>query len=359
MLAKIQRDTTRHQYGQDHILQSYELYIPELEPSHLNMGAGGDRYWVLYIHGGYFRDPSVTSSSFLPALSLLVSSSSTKGNSRSHSHSHAGAASDVIAGYASINYRLSRHPKSPQDATETSAYELRNAQWPEPLDDVLSAIAHLQGKYHFGSRYLLVGHSVGATMAVLTTLASASANSNFTATRGLRSSPLALGIMPPMAVLGVAGIYDFEALHDSFPAYVELTRNAIPDPADDEFASPARHSRREYEGWTGITTRGKTGQKRALVLAYSRDDGLVDWKQVEAMRAVFGPETEGGRGRQGDGADGDGDGGITRGGISVHLIELHGAHNDLWARGSELARAIGQAVAIMRRLEDEHQDETG
>ncbi len=399
------RNVTRHQYGQDNILQSYDLYIPEPKTeAEADADADADAesspgYWILYIHGGYFRDRSVTSSSFLPALSRIVASD---GHEKSrvhrlgHPHFHLNrnhhtttrstdtntnekeGVDDIsasISGYASINYRLSPHPKSPQDARTTPAYELRNAKWPDHMHDVLAGIAHLQQKHAFGERYLLVGHSVGATMALLSTLASArsfttaSTKNNGTQQRQpeFESPQLLPCIEPPLAVLGVSGIYDFPALHDSFPSYVDLTRNAM-DADDDDLASPARYTAEEYtQIWVGANGFGldddddddddeavvvkkekKKTKKRAVVLAHSRDDGLVDWRQVEVMKGVFcGGNGGDGAGRQVQVQAEEGQG---EGRIDVKLVEIHGAHNRIWEDGTELARAIGVAVRVMRTL---------
>ena len=318
---KIQHEITRHQYAQDNILQSYELYVPELDHKHL-VDAKGHNYWIIYIHGGFFRDPSVTSSSFYPALEMLVTGSHHHRHLLKHEGRDSGPSdiSPYIAGYASLNYRLSPHPdKDPQDPEKTPAYELRNAKWPEHVHDVLAAIAHLQAKYGFGERYLLVGHSVGATMALLSTLAAH--KSPFSQTKGIEMPK----IEPPMAVLGVSGIYDFPLLHESFPGYVGLTRNAIKNEEDDVLASPASYDATEYtDTWTAG---GK--KKRAVIIAHSRDDGLVDWKQVEAMEGLL----------------------KHRSAIDVSVIEMKGLHNEIWDKGTELARVMTEAVGVMRRLE--------
>jgi hypothetical protein len=69
-----------------------------------------------------------------------------------------------IAGYASIDYRLSAHPAYPQDAGNTPKTSLREARHPDHLDDVCSAIVFLMDKFDFGSNYILVGHSCGASL---------------------------------------------------------------------------------------------------------------------------------------------------------------------------------------------------
>lgn len=320
--AEIRGGITRHQYAQDNILQSYDLYVPELDHKHL-ADPNEQKYWVIFIHGGYFRDPSVTSSSFYPALALLASG---KGHPHQHHNfRHSERSSEItdikpyIASYASLNYRLSPHPdKAPQDPQTTPAYELRNAKWPEHMHDILNAIAHLQSKYGFGERYLLVGHSVGATMAVLSALAAT--KSPFSTAKATKMPKVEL----PMAILGVSGIYDFPLLHETFPGYDRMTRNAIPDEADDVLASPAKYGAKEYtEAWT------TGGKRRALVLAHSKDDGLVDWAQPEEMKKLLKNEAN----------------------ISVTLTEIRGQHTEIYERGTELARAIVEAVNVMKALE--------
>lgn len=360
---------------------------------------------MLYIHGGYFRDPAVTSSSFYPALTQLVSQH--HGGGHDHDHHHLphpfhhddNNVTSYIAGYASINYRLSPHvEKAPQDPTTTPEYELRTAKWPDHLHDVLAAIAHLQQKYGFGNKYLLVGHSVGATMAVLATLARR--QETFTdAPKNNNTTEKSDGIViePPLAVLGVSGIYDFPLLHATVPAYVGLTRNAIPDPRDDVLASPARYSAEQYiNGWVEAATGAKAGSnsnsnsigleadqqqqqsdmqkpsnpnKRALILAHSRDDGLVDWTQVEAMQGVFRRQKQRAEYTDVDGSgsvrDGDNNNTNTNnnsnvnveadasidGEIAVRVIEIHGQHNDIWTKGTELARVIREGVRVLKSLE--------
>ncbi|KAI9873280.1 MAG: hypothetical protein M1823_007959, partial [Watsoniomyces obsoletus] len=101
------------------------------------------QYWIVYIHGGYFRDPKVQASSFHPALGQLIDPQ--------NADEHIRSVQQHIQGYASINYRLSPHQGYPQ-GDDVSNYERREAKWPEQLDDVLSAIEWLQAKYGFGER---------------------------------------------------------------------------------------------------------------------------------------------------------------------------------------------------------------
>ena len=288
------------------------MYVPEPTPDPIEKQARENgsqdgsgwatpkaKYWVLYIHGGYFRDPRVTASSFHPALGQLVNPS-TESQAIREVQSH-------IAGYASVNYRLAPHEGHPQDDSVPD-YERRDAQWPEMMDDVMNAIKHLQTKHGFGERYLLVGHSVGATMALLAALQARDA-----------------GIEAPEAVAGVCGIYDFEELHRKWPGYDHLTRNAIKDEEEWPRASPSRYSREEYERvWA-------RGRKRWVLLAQSNSDGLVDFGQAQEMEKIFESEKDGL--------------------ILSDLMEIKGKHNQIWEQGGELAKVIAVGVGEMMSLD--------
>lgn len=285
----------------------------------------------MFVHGGYFRDDSVTAASFHPALSILTKPPKLHLQNLIKTSEDQEDIAPYVAGYASINYRLSPRPtKSPQDPHTTPEYELRNAAWPDHIHDVLAAIAHLQLKHGFGQRYLLVGHSVGATMALLSTLASSKPFTNIAGSKPLPK------IEPPMAALGVSGIYDFGLMHKSFPDYAELTKNAIHNPGDVALASPASYSLAEYQdAWAQKDT-----QRRVLILAHSRDDGLVDWEQVEAMAGIFVSSKPQRTGVQRN----------PSGNFAVQVVETKGKHDDIWGHGTELARVIRIGIGALRRL---------
>src|ERR1700736_1636880 len=100
----------------------------------------------------------------------------------------------TIAGFASINHRLSPYPdhaiypSSPDDCS-------RNAIHPDHLVDVSKALIFLEGKYGIGSGFLLVGHSAGATIAFQ-----------------IQEQFEGFNIPIPLGVLGVEGIYDIPEL---------------------------------------------------------------------------------------------------------------------------------------------------
>ena len=261
---------SRHAYSTENALQSYDFYIPT------SKSQDRGQVWVIYIHGGYFRDPDVLADSFHATVAEL------------ESPAHANAVQQV-AGYATINYRLSKHSDRTQPP-ETSPHDLRDAHWPQHLDDVMSALQHLQHEYKFGSDYLLVGHSVGAQMALLAALQAKNHN-----------------IQAPKVVLGLSGIYDFPLIHKDLPTYKEMTFTAM-EQGEEGAASPALRSAKEYE---------EAGVQK-MVLGHSKDDGLVPWNQFEVMLTVIPVRTEG--------------------------MELFGGHNDIWKDGKESARAVLKAL---------------
>ena len=191
------------------------------------------------------------------------------------------------------------------------AYERREAQWPEQLNDVMSALRHLQARWGFGERYLLVGHSVGATMALLAALKAGEEE----------------GIEAPLGVVGVCGIYDWDQLHRWSVGCESLTTSAGLDEQRWREASPGRIESGVWE------ERWARGRKRSIVLGQGRGDELVDFEQAVGMQRVF---------------DGEG---REAGMISCDLMEVGGRHNEVWEKGDELVRVIGVGMGEMLGLD--------
>lgn len=282
----------RHQYASDNILQSYDVLVPPQEPS--------TRPWIIYIHGGYFRDPKVDSTSLKPAISLIE-----------ESPAHDKLRSQ-IGGYASLNYRLSPHPGHPQDPSSTPSYTLNAARWPNHIDDVIAALQHLQDHYPASRNYVLVGHSVGTTLAFLAVLRSAAAN-----------------VAPPAAVVGTSGIYDFVSIHKTNPDYESLTKNAM-TPEQYREASPALYAAEDYDQRWGLAHEtmedGLSKSNRVVLLAHSRDDGLVVWDQMDEMYGVLASSSK----------------------LQIARLELHGKHDEIWKNGAELVRAIKKVIEMLK-----------
>lgn len=209
---------------------------------------------------------------------------------------------------------MSPHPNFPQEPAAEDPKNLRNAKHPDHLHDVEAALALLQTKYGFGDRYILVGHSCGATLAFQTVMGSASVSTT------------------PIAILGVAGIYYLRLLRDTFgdmPAYQEFVEGAFgPDESLWDAASPAK-----VEGRNGVEGGWSAG--RLAVLAHSPEDTLVDATQGEAMRwALTRWESN-----QTPGND-----------RRVVMLPVKGLHDDPWEKGDELARAIAVTVEELQKM---------
>ncbi|KAL3480274.1 hypothetical protein BJX99DRAFT_254864, partial [Aspergillus californicus] len=193
-------------YG-DHALQTVTVAKPY--PAPLTDNDSDPGYWVILIHGGAWRDPTQTSLSYLtPALNILSSSSASTSQR------------PKITGYASISYRLSAHPSHPQNPSTEPPATLRTAKHPDHITDIRLALSFLESKYRIGSRYVLAGHSCGATLAFQAVMVSLQGSDP-------RSRPL---YKLPMAILGMAGIYDLRLLRDShvdISAYQEFIEGAF------------------------------------------------------------------------------------------------------------------------------------
>jgi len=303
-------DISKHHYANANTLQSYTVHIPCPDASQLSDDS--PKYFLIFIHGGYYRDPIVDASSFNNPLSLLLNSPLCA-FTRAH-----------ISGYASINYRLSPHPDYPQDPSQTSDYELCNAAHPEHIEDVVTAIADLQRRYGFGNRYILMGHSVGATLALQAVICRQVPWSPPAAESDTTFEP-ALRIQPPTAIIGLNGIYSFPLIHSTNPEYEPITSNALgPDPEVHKAASPASYP---PSAFAPPCSAGTAHGLRHIVLAASHDDQLVPWDQVECMRDVFAD-------------DGETD-------VEVRVVEVKGDHNDCWREGDDVAWVVSLTVKVV------------
>ncbi|GAB7363899.1 hypothetical protein MBLNU230_g4462t1 [Neophaeotheca triangularis] len=255
--------------------------------------------WIVYIHGGAWRDPTIPASSFSKARDILIANH---------------AQDRQIAGLASINYRLSPYPSHSTDPSNP-ADPARNARHPDHITDVLAALLQLQETHAFGENYILVGHSCGATLALQVAMR------RFWGTQyDVSSLALEMNVLPPLAIVAVEGIYHLPALleaHTDQPVYGDIVENAFGQ-SDYKAVSPAAWD------WEGS---GSWDEGLAVVLAHSREDELVEWEQVELMKDSL----------KGWSAMNDG---------RVKLIEVKGKHDEVWEEGTELARAIEAAFEL-------------
>ncbi|KAK3072806.1 hypothetical protein LTS18_014564, partial [Coniosporium uncinatum] len=206
------------------------------------------------------------------------------------------------------------------DPTTTPATSLRNAVHPDHLEDVRSALFLLQRTYGFGSNYVLLGHSAGATLAFQLVMQQQPSTSSSTATSTAASAEKA-SLPLPRAIVGVAGIYDIPALvfhHDSVPVYREFVTSAFgPDEKVWGEASPAKAAAGVFGEWKEV---------EAVVLAWSSEDSLVEEEQVRGMEMRL-------RGELGDRV-------VWRRGV-------RGEHDEVWEDGSQM---VGLIEFVAERL---------
>jgi len=206
---------------------------------------------------------------------------------------------NTIAGFASINYRLSSYashsnnPSSPEDPS-------RNVQYPSHLSDVENALLYLDKEFQISNHYLLIGHSAGATMAL-----------------ELQNPFLPI----PAGLLCVSGIYNFESFiksHSAIPAYQEIMENAFPDKSLWEKASP----------YTSYLLDLLYEKARMVVISHSEEDELLERMQplymLQRLDKGHLPKT------------------------NVHYLEASGAHDEIWRSGSILAGLVTKSLGILR-----------
>ncbi|KAH7318675.1 Alpha/Beta hydrolase protein [Stachybotrys elegans] len=272
---------TCSQYG-EHQLQRVGVW--QFEPSDKQPSG----HWIVYIHGGAWRDPRIAHESFVPCIKAILSS--------------ADASQLAIRGFASIDYRLSAHPDLPQDP-DTPQRELRCARHPDHIQDVRSAIRFLADQHHLSGDYVLVGHSAGATLAYQLLMGE----------YAIDGAQLAQVPMPA-ANIGIAGIYDLVGLNERHDGYEGFISAAF-GPEQDTWhrTSPARFSGSYKES---------SDKPLCNLLAWSSEDSLVDEPEIDSMAAK-----------------------LKKDGFDVMLYkDLKGDHDVFWEEGSQLVRLVSLAL---------------
>ncbi|KAL8854550.1 MAG: hypothetical protein Q9221_000585 [Calogaya cf. arnoldii] len=297
-------------------LQTLDLHLPTTPPG----SPSTPSYTILYIHGGAFRDPLITSQSLLPSLPFLFSSKSKSPISKSSpcdAHDDDDDGNQRIAAIVSVNYRLTPYPTHPSHPSE-GGDESRNAKWPDQVRDVRAAMRWLFSGHGSmekrgsvaGSEIILVGHSVGATVAfgVALGLGYRDDDDDRNDFQHLRQKI--------RAVVGVEGIYDFAALRDAHleyrGIYEEFTNGAF---GDEESGSWEKGDvvRMVREG-------GDVDAVKVVVLGQSRGDELAEWGQVEMMEQAL--QEKGWRGEE------DVEGMAKE----IMVVELKGRHDEIWEK---------------------------
>ncbi|KAF2833362.1 alpha/beta-hydrolase [Ophiobolus disseminans] len=287
-------------------LQTLDIWLPrplvESDPA--------NSLWIIYMHGGAWRDPTQTSLCAEPTIKHLLSKSPF-----------------AIAGIATLNYRLSPYashatdPSSPTDAD-------RNVTHPTHIRDVAQGIAFLQKKYGV-KKWIGIGHSCGATLLC-----------QYVSGIGAVESDNSGG---PEALILTAGIYSIPLFlrNHSAPAcppniaqiYVDIVAGAFgADSAVYHGVSPVA-GKYDTEKW-------KNG--KLVVLAHSYDDELVERAQRDVMCVALDRE-----GWSIVMEDGDDEADVSAGRRVLEVRDIKGSHDFVWEDGGQSAKLI---VEVVERL---------
>ncbi|KAK3304643.1 uncharacterized protein B0T15DRAFT_399974 [Chaetomium strumarium] len=321
-------------------LQTLDLWIPSsatgtgVAPDINSLPAGQPgSVWIIYIHGGAWRDPRITSASFNPAATNLLRALASENSSSSSSSSHC----TKLAGLVSLNYRLSPHPSHP------SSDPARKAKHPDHISDVLAALSFLSrlgvipggannnnnnnNNNDNSTKWILAGHSCGATLSFQTLMP----RYHFLLPLS-PPEPLTPAVLPPpSAVVGFNGLYDLAGFIADAPeshahlrdGYREFTVSAF---GGDESVWRAVCPASCEPGWVGKgwLGHGEGAAKIVAVLVQSREDQLVPWQQLERMRDCLERE-----------------GPIVQ---EVRVREARGEHDEIWREGGRMAEVLWEVV---------------
>jgi kynurenine formamidase len=301
-------------------LQSLSLYLPKTPETSNLIGTPARSLpspdpqpflppYLIYIHGGAWRDPQLTSSSVEPAVAYTFSAT--------------GAPASISA-VASINYSLSQypsHPTLPYDAIKENHTDLaREAVHPQHVSDVLHGLALLRSFGLTDRSYILSGHSAGACLAF----------------QALLQPPrhYGLGYLPeapcPAAILGLNGLYDLpelvdrpgtshEHLRDEYERFLSSAFGT--DKSKWPTASPARFDPSEIAG------RVREGSAPQLVvLDQSTEDQLVPMNQSQRLEANLSKVN------------------------ALQVVEGHrctGEHNAPWEQGSMIWESVQDILELL------------
>ncbi|KAF6236864.1 hypothetical protein HO173_005155 [Letharia columbiana] len=266
---------------------------------------------MVYIHGGAFRDPLVSSLSLTPSLPALFQN-------------------PHVAGIASLNYRLSPHPTHPTDPSDPCD-GARNAEWPDAIEDVRDAIRWLKKEEGLGGgEWIVCGHSVGGTMAVMVGMDGTGGGGD-DGRGGKEGKEWERGVWGEeggmdglKAVVSLEGIYDFTACRDAHPRLRDMY---------DAFTTGA-FGPEEEGGWErGDVLRCKRRVRdgvEAVVVGHSRDDELVEWEQGQRLIGVLEREREG-----------EGEGEVVR------LVEVEGKHSQVVRDGVAVGKCVNVAIRVL------------
>lgn len=304
-------------YSNATYLHTFDIWVPRATDARDATSTGpplaediprGSGPWVVYIHGGIWRQFSTDATSFQATAIELLSAKRIA----------------PFAGIVSINYPLSIDPNDPTNPSPPKDPSqpldpARTAKHPEHVLGVLTALAYLQSDLGIAHDYIVAGHSAGACLSFQVAM-----DPNRWSIAAGRPVP---NFKKPSIVVGLNGLYDLAGFIKNPPdshvhlvdIYDEFTRGAFGD--DEEVwkeVCPAC-----VADWSTEWPEGKL-----FVIVHSKQDELVPYSQAETIKSRL---TTGSK-------------------IPVKELGAGGAHNDVLDRGSGLAEILLEVLGDLSSL---------
>lgn len=309
-------------------LQTFNIYYPYNDASRKLLGSHQSSlpipqqsHVLVYIHGGAWRDPAVDSIAVEATVASIFADDEPHGET------------SRIGAVLSINYSLSPHPHHPLDPYEPcrgeTSDEAREARHPQHILDITRALSYLaELAILYDNRYILAGHSAGATLACQAALVGKDYWEGHT---GQELIPI------PAAILGLNGLYNLPLLvhepstHQHLKeVYRAIVKNAFGNDQDVwKRASPASFDSTRL-AWRAIEGR----LSKLVMLAQSTQDQLVPMNQTLSMENMLKKiqDTELGEGRS----------------FKIQRSDkLTGLHDDCWKEGMPIWHLVKDILDLM------------
>ncbi len=169
----------------------------------------------------------------------------------------------------------------------------------------------LHRKGGMGGEWIVAGHSVGGTMAMMLGMEPTKGGEGLWG----KEAPMT-GLR---GVVSIEGIYDFVACRDAHPDFRDMY-NAF---------TTGAFGLEEDGGWErgDILRCGRRVREgvKTVVVAHSREDELVEWEQAEGMMEVLGRREK----------------------EKATLVESKGKHQEIVTKGVDIAKCVDVAIDVL------------
>lgn len=303
-------------YSDSTYLHTFDIWVPratdarEAAPapaaSDILQGPGP---WIVYIHGGIWRQASIDATSFeATSFKLLLAESTTP-----------------FAGIVSLNYPLSMDPNDPNNPSPPKDPSqpldaARIAKHPDHILAVITALSHLQNDLGIALDYIIAGHSAGACMAFQVAVDSK---------RWSIAGNSAPKFKKPSVVVGLNGLYDLTGFIHNPPKshvhlldiYKEFTRGAFGD---------NEQVWKEVCPTSVVDWSTEWPEGELFFVVYSEGDELVPYSQTHIIKSRLKATSK----------------------LPVKELRAGGGHNDLLNEGNRLTEIFLEVLTDLSCLRD-------